>query len=343
MKNDLILIVLESEQSALQMKTFVQTELQQYHIEAMIADDAMDGLMKFRQYSPCLVIISSELQPLNGYSFSSIVKGTRTGEQCCVFMVIDGMPIPNSKVDYYIVKPLKQELLALQLQSFFEKRNMALFHQDEITRAKHKQNQLLPKELSTDAFKVDYIYSPFSDLSGDCLDYWHGESQIGLYGFLFDCTGHDICSFLQVSEVRTIFRWGFRYYQTGLYKSLAEIMENVNIELFNSHGDNVSCVAAIAFYLDFQSNTLRYCSAGIPTFYTRATGATEYSQVEMSNYLIGYEPDADFEESQLSLDGIDEVIFSSDGFSELLFKKANHLQNPKHDDVSAIFIHLKRN
>ena len=188
---------------------------------------------------------------------------------------------------------------------------------------------------------MNNVYSPFSELSGDGLDYWTGEDEHGLYGLLFDCTGHDIVSFLQVGEIRALLKKGCKYYQSNVYKSLSEIMQNVNTDLFGLHGDDTICTAAIIFYFDFKKNILHYCSAGIPGFYVKYQNAAVIKKIECRNYLIGYTPDATFKTQTLALNDVNEVIFSSDGFSELLFIKGN-IDLAKHDDVSAILITLKR-
>lgn len=339
-----ILIILETVEKTKEMGAFVQNALRHFDVDIILAETAFEALIKFGQYAPCLVIVDANLPMLNGFSLSAIIKGTKHGSACSVYMVIDELTVPNAKIDYLIMKPIKWEHVAMQLQCFFEKRAMADQYLSEITRAKMRQNELLPNKLHTESFSVDYIYSPFNDLSGDCLDYWYGRNEHGLFGFVFDCAGHDMCSFLQVSEIRTIIRWGFQSYQKQqLYKDLGDIMKNVNMELFHSHGDNVTCVAAIIFFLNFRTNELHYCSAGIPSFYIKKGHDDQYTEVEMSNYLIGYDPDVSFQEKSLLLRDVDEIIFSSDGFSELLFKKVEHIKKPKHDDVSAIFIKLRRN
>ena len=340
-----ILIILDNKTNSKELATIIKDSLRQYNVEIIIAENALDGLIKFMQFVPCLIIADANLQTINGFSLSAIIKGAKNGDQCSIYMVVDELALPNSKIDYFIKKPINNDFLVLELKSFFEKRMMSIYHLDEINRAKQTQNELLPNNLQTDLFRVDYIYSPFNELSGDCLDYWYGNTENGLYGFLFDCQGHDICSFMQVSEVRTIFRWGFRCYQNQqkfktTIKSTADIIENINKELFHSHGYNAPIVAAVAFYLDFKTNMLTYCSSGIPCFFIKDACSDQYKEIDMSNYAIGYEPDATFDEKKLSLKGIDEVIFSSDGFSELLFKNASSIESPKHDDVSAIFIQL---
>jgi len=60
----------------------------------------------------------------------------------------------------------------------------------------------------------------------------------------------------------------------------------------------------------------------------------------MENFLIGCEPGCEFEENQVSICPGKEVIFCSDGLSELLGKDLEKLKRPQQDDISSVFISL---
>ena len=102
--------------------------------------------------------------------------------------------------------------------------------------------------------------------------------------------------------------------------------------------------AAVAFYVNFKENQLKYCTAGIPSFFVKYVGEHGYDKIDCCNYLLGMFQDVSFDEKELSLVGIDELVFSSDGFSEILYHQheLDAFQEAKHDDVSAITIQLKR-
>ncbi|WP_196601150.1 SpoIIE family protein phosphatase [Pectinatus frisingensis] len=318
--------------------------LKEYHISIYVAKSGLEGISKYTEKVPTMVLIDNNLPDLNGMSFTSILKDTKTGHNCVVYVFNVDKFLQNTKADYFFPKVDNDNLtecLRLQVKAFFDKRALQSQHSDEIARARLKQNEILPERVETNIFQVDNVYSPFSELSGDGLDYWTGEDKKGLYGLLFDCTGHDIVSFLQVGEIRALLKKGCKYYQSGVYSNLSEIMKSANEDLFALHGDDTICTAAVIFYFDFEKNILHYCSAGIPSFYIKRGNKME--EILMENYLIGYEPDVEFDEKVLELEDIDEIIFSSDGFSELLFKDIQDTDPAKHDDVSAILVKLKRN
>ena len=77
-------------------------------------------------------------------------------------------------------------------------------------------------------------------------------------------------------------------------------------------------------------------------FFIQYKDEMQMKEVIMENYPIGYEPGVEFDEKKISLENVEKVIFSSDGFSELLFENSNGLVKAKHDDVSAIVIQIKQ-
>lgn len=312
-------------------------------VEIVCVNNSLECLIQYNQSQPAIVIIDADMPTLNGFSVVSILRDAEAGRKCLMYVIgRANTPLINSDIDCFFQFPLDYELVAEQLLSDFKKKGTKKQHSG-LEKAKQDQKNLLPKPVTTNAFKVDYIYSPFDELSGDCLDYWCGQDKKGLYGFLFDCTGHDINAFSQVLEIRALFHISFRYYQRNeMLRNLGKLMQNINEEVFRLHNENVACCAGVAFYIDFQTLELRYCSAGIPNFFIRRIGNSGYEEIEMQNYLIGYVPDATFDEKSLSLADVSEVIFSSDGFSELLYKSIKDLEKAKHDDTSAVFIRLKK-
>lgn len=314
-------------------------------IHIYTATTALEGLLKFKEYLPTLLIIDNDLPDMIGMAVSSIIKGTEKSDMSTIYLIGATSLVQNPQADHYFPKDIEahKDMFAMQLRTFFDRRFMSLQHSDEFVRAKMKQSEFLPDKIETNSFKVDHIYSPFADLSGDGVDYWYGEDTNGLYGLLFDCTGHDLVSFLQVSEIRALLKKGCKFFQLGSVPALSEIMKNVNEDLFALHEDDTISTAAIVFFFDFKKNTLHYCSAGIPSFYVSYKNEGMIKEILMEGYLLGYEPDSVFEEHEISLDGVEKVIFSSDGLSELLIKNTepeSGITAAKNDDVSAICVQL---
>lgn len=327
-----------------QVSGWIQDALREYNaIQIVTAVTGLQGFVKFNDYLPSLIIVEHDLPDLSGMSFSSIIKGMEKGQLSTIYVLGVTSLLQNAKADYYFPKEVDKNLLSMQLRTFFDRQVMMAQHSDEITRAKLKQNEFLPEKLDTTYFKVDTIYSPFGELSGDGIDYWYGEDKDGLFGLIFDCTGHDIVSFLQVGEIRALLKRGCKYFQLGMIASLGNILKNVNEDLFALHGDDTIPTAAVVFHFDFKTKTLHYCSAAMPSFYLKYKGKATMEKISMENPAIGYEPEIDFEEKTISLEDVVEVVFSSDGFSELLLQDTDikEIENAKHDDVSAILIQIK--
>lgn len=342
MKNNdnTILLVMEKNEIG-QMKKILQKGLETYDVQLIAEDNPLDGLIRYNQYNPCLLITSANMQFLNGFSISAIIKGTEYGRDCAVWLIIDDV-VMDAKVDAFIRRPIREELVSLQLQNWCEKRFPAKPSQS-ILMAKIEQAKLFPQKIQEETFHVDYIYSPFNELSGDGLDFWLGQNKDGLYGFLFDCTGHSLASYGQVREIRMILKNGFKVNERREHFNLGSVMQYLNEELFCFYGNDVNCVAAVAFHLDFKKNKLYYCSAGMPSFFVKYNNETDYQGILMENYLIGYRPDADFNQDEISLDNVENIVFSSDGLSEMVFRHAAEMEEPKSDDVTAILISLTKN
>lgn len=313
-------------------------------LEQIHMDDPIAALLSSKQKKPDIVFVDANMKLLNGFSFSAIISGYK--ENCEIFIICDKekkyQNIKSLSDAHIISFPYNISNLANEIQIILEKHIAIRQNQSfcwssrtgsSIEKVKKDQRNTLPKAIHT-SIHIDYIFSPYDELSGDCLDFWYSPKENIIYGFLFDCTGHDIHSFAQVREMRTLFRLMFALRRN----SLNVWLQNVNNELFRLYDEDTYCTTAIAFEVNLNTNIIRYCSAGIPYFWIKNNG--EYEQVFMENFLIGCEPGCEFEENQVSIYPGKEIIFCSDGLSELIGKDLARLKKPQQDDISSIFINL---
>lgn len=328
---------------------WLKTWTKQYKVTVQVASSAIEGFILAEKYMPSLVIVDSKLKDMNGMSFVTILKDSSFGDKITVYLYNLSKILDNTKADYFLTSSNEQEfcnVLHAQVDQFFNRRFWENFQGTEYLRAKLTQKEQIPDPIETTRFRISNIFSPLAELSGDGFDYWVGENQRGLYGLLFDCTGHDITSFMQTSGIRTLLKKDCKLYQMGFtsYTSLAEIMKDVNSDLFAIE-PNPEPVSAMVFHVDFEQNVLHYCSAGIPSLLYKRAGDTDYQAILTRNYLLGYDEDVDFEDGTLPLDDVNELIISTDGFFEKISVKDKEVSMPsiaKHDDVTAIIIQLKR-
>jgi Stage II sporulation protein E (SpoIIE). len=339
MNNTVLLIMPKDELEA--VTKAIEPALGKYEIQIILTENALDGLFEYEKYRPFLIITSSRLEQLNGFHLTAIIHDMEYGKDCTMYLITgETTPPEGDKVDCYIQTPIRADLLLRQIFRFFEKKFKSYKKPAAILPAIINQAKLLPQKIFRDSFYVDWIYSSYGDLSGDGLDFWLGQNNDGVYGFLFDCTGHDINSSQQVFEIRTILRIAFRAYEKKM-QPLGGVVKNLNDELFCLHGNDQAVVALVVFHLDCRSNVLNYCSAGVPSFFVKNKGEGSYQGVIMKNPLIGHRPKVAFNSQNMSLEGVENIIFSSDGLSDLIFKP-NLFNECKHDDVSAIYISLKK-
>ena len=316
-----------------------------YDVSIYVSQTGLEGLEQFMRLHPVLTIIDACLADLNGMSLASIIKDTRHGVDATIYLYNIRKILRNTKADFFFVAENDAELrtsLQAQLHTFLEKRFMEKMHSSEILRAEKQQYDALPPPLENNIFKVSTLFSPMAKLSGDCYDYWLGDDSNGLYGFLLDCTGHDIASSTHVGMVRSFLKKSCKMFQIGvLGNDIREVVSEVNNDMFTVDADPTPA-CAVVFYIDFTKNTLDYCTAGIPTFYIRENGVIK--PVECSNFTLGCIDGAEYTSQTMTLENIDEIIFSSDGFSELMFHNDSieEADIAKNDDVSAVTIWLKR-
>lgn len=319
--------------------TYKFTSLEHYEI-----NDPIAALLVSKQVKPDIIITEAAMELLNGFSFSAIIAGYK--ENCEIFILggnkANDRHAGNGNVNV-ITEPYDVNALLQTAENIFQKHEAARQKpkfqwssrtSDTIEQIRIDQKKTLPKAIQQEALSIDYIFSPYSDFSGDCLDFWYSEKDNTVYGFLFDCTGHDVHSYSQVREMRTLFHLMFRLRRN----SLNFWLQNVNNELFRIYGNDTYCTAAVTFEFNLNSKTIRYCSAGIPYFWTYQHG--EYEQILMENFLIGCEPNCEFEEQSVDIHPGKGIIFCSDGLSELIGKDFEKLKKPQQDDISSIFINM---
>lgn len=320
-----------------------------FDLSTELAEDGLAGIKKVKKLLPPIVIVDDKLADMNGMCFSSIIKDTVEGEGSTVFLYNFDHLMQNNKANYFLPMYRNDEdvkrLLLMQVRTFLESNILARARGDEISLKKAEQLNELPKDISSENFQVSSIFSPFDRLSGDGFDYWLGEDSANsiLYGYLYDCTGHGPQSYPLVGSIRASLKKSCRLYEMGFFDSLADLMKDINFDIFNTEiGNDPSPTAAIVFAISSSENVLRYCTAGIPGFYVRKHGEKIFEKILTRNMLLGFLPEANFDEMQLSLNGIEELLFSSDGFSEIFYHR-DSLPEPmaKHDDVSSIIVKLK--
>lgn len=316
-------------------------------------DIFLEGLALYNKIRPSVLFIDYTLPQINGVTFCQIlrdmmVKDSISYKDLTIFMLLptscikeDFAELSSLNIKFFIEKPINEMLFKLQMKNFFSnfKTGFDTTLEESVKRAQISQALTLPDFIDNEKLSVSYIYSPYLNLSGDLFNYWLEEDI--LYGYLFDCKGHDLTAWRQTAKIKTIFNYAFRFYNKGIFKSLIDVMNNVNEEVLyqmDADQDKGSYVVAIIFKLDIKSGRFCYIPAGLPSLYVKNEKA--YREVSLCSDILGFSAAPKFEEEYLNLNDKNELILCTDGLSELLEYEQKSKDNKK-DDITAIFINLK--
>lgn len=325
------------------MAAKVASWLKRYEIAILEAKTGFEGLEKYKIFSPGLVLIKCDLDDISGMSVSSIIKDGRDGAETFVILYNFASAYQNTKADLFFAKMDDgnfSEIMQTQLNAFYSEKFAKAMYSMELQAARRRQYQMLPEPIFGDKYNVINLFSAFSaGLSGDGYDYWQDEGG-NLIGLLFDCTGHDITAYSQVTSLRSFLKKDMKLYEFGYYKSLPEVLQSVNDDFF-AIDISPEMAAAIIFKLDVKQNKFFYCTAGMPGLLVK-THSGLWKQIPSENFLLGCSKGANFDPQELDISDLRKIVCCSDGLYELLFNKEEVEDNKiaKHDDVSAVVIRI---
>lgn len=324
----------------------------------LTAKAGFDGLDAAVREKPSVIIVSADLPDLTGYSVATILKDRdEYGSISLVFLtdVIADDILPNTKADYYfpVLSPTNLPILTKQIISSYEGLHTRKALSESVKNAIEYQRKYLPEPIAQDGIIVNHIFAANEYLSGDALNYQvfsgtnNGEEFKYLIGFLIDCEGHDLSAFAQVSNFWSSFYKQIKVYMTANPCALnfADILSDINddmISLFEQSG----LAAAIGFKIDLKNKKLYYASAAIPMFFIKKAGK-DLKPVQLESPPLGYEQTSDFKELSIDLSDVSDLIFLTDGISDLLKNppglspEDSELFSAKSDDSTAIFIHFQ--
>ena len=305
----------------------------------------LDGLASVRKHQPAIVIIDNDLPDIQGMSVASILKDSPKEHSIVYLLNVIHLSL-NVKADRFAPKPYSIELVCQEvyqdLQSILDMTDRS----KELQEAIDMQSGMLPPPLRNEHCFVDCIFSPYKFLSGDGLSYWYADSGgvARLYGFLYDCVGHELASYGQTSSLHWMLKKAMNFYQAGVFSSLSAAMEDINRDLFTLYDNGNSMMAsAIIFCFDFNRGLLRFCPAAIHEFLWREKGTEKYKARHLQSSWWGYEITSSFSEETVNLSGLSHIMFTTDGLSDLLCLSGPpevDMGSAKFDDCAAIFVEL---
>lgn len=309
----------------------ISTDLSNRNIEINIASNVLHGLYLFLINKPHILILDYEFKG----SFIAETIGNMNKQNIIIYMLKNNDDNFNENIhgyiDLYIPKPINETFLKFSLISYVKKYLYVVNDNNELKRALDKQVQSLPTIINDKNLMINYIYSPFNKLSGDKLQILTVNNIY--YGIVIDCTGHDLLAWQQTGAVEIMFKYALKFLKQGIFKNIIEVLEDVNKNLVPEE----MYVAAAIFELNMTNNTLKYASAGIPSFFIKYKNDNNYKEILMRGKVLGYKFDAKYKEEEIDLSNVNNIVFTTDGLNEILTTNKNF----KNDDISAFFITLK--
>lgn len=341
-------LLIADEETLTRLSSFCASVLSGEGTKIQTASTGLNGILAYHRFLPCIVIVYDDLPDMRGCSVCSIIRDSAQGMKMAnIFFVGDSSSyLYNTFADFFFQKPLQLDLLGTIFKEFFyRRRTSSPEFLGQIGSAARKQRMELPKPIDTPHCFVSNFFSAYSELSGDGLDYWFDNGKPNLYGFIFDNSGHDLLAYSEASAIRTMLKFTFSLYQTGMIPTLGKILYQLNNNLFTASDNDPPTVAAILFHISFEKNTLSYAPAGMPCIY--ADYGDGLLPVRMKSPPVGALRNVEYENYSLPLGGIQRVLFVSDGMEELLTIGDDNDSPPfddiaKHDDVSGVMVDIKQ-
>jgi PAS domain S-box-containing protein len=221
------------------------------------------------------------------------------------------------------------------------KRDMAL--------AARVQKTMLPSAMENAYLRLETLYLPYDFISGDSFDYHWNEQELKLFGYLYDVMGHGVATALQSSALRVLFE---QVSKKPL--SLSEKLAWVNNASLPYLADEYF-IAAIAFELDFQTQTLSFAAGGVNYFLAYTSGTAEI--VSVPGLFLGIFEGTAYTQHEIPFHSGDSFSFFSDGLHEIMSVPLAELppdfdgmvaclhEQSRHpsrrDDISALCLHIK--
>ena len=158
--------------------------------QILTTDNPITGLSLYNTLKPSVLFIDDDLDKINGIVFCQIlkelmIKDSISYKDLTIFMFLSKQNMNNTKlkdlnINYFIATPIDKDLFTLQIATFFNnfKLGFSTTLEETVKKAQINQAETLPDFIDKDDLAVDYIYSPYLNLSGDLFKYWLDEEQI---------------------------------------------------------------------------------------------------------------------------------------------------------------------
>lgn len=210
------------------LRTYVRDILKKEY-NVFLGVNGKDGLEKIKAYQPDLILSDLMMPVMTGTELCTRVRQD-VDLRGIPFVLLTAKSTAESKIeglqegaDDYLNKPFSERELLVRIKNLITIRQQHLLLKRELQAARAIQQSLLPPlNQSFDNFRLEALYQPCEELSGDFFD----TIQVGpwLYFYIADVTSHGTASAQVTYLIKSIFK---NFLSDGGEPPLPDLMHSV--------------------------------------------------------------------------------------------------------------------
>ncbi|MHA7846009.1 PP2C family protein-serine/threonine phosphatase [Serratia sp. D1N4] len=320
------------------------TMLAKWGFRVFEAEDGECALRLLEQQPVHIVISDWEMPVMDGVELCQAIRRSDFGHYIYVILVTARQSLDDlltgmeAGADDFLSKPVNQSQLrarlhaaerVLLLENTLAARNEKISSayrqiESDLQAAAKIQHSVLPAHnLSLAGFEADWMFLPSAYVSGDLLNYFSLDERHIAF-FSVDVAGHGVSAAMLSLAVAREFMTGRISSQLLISQNAAgesspvaphQVVAELNQRFCLDNDEVFSYYTLIYGVIDSTSGQGTLCQAGHPTPFIIRTGG-ELLAVGQGGMPVGLFPDAEYQDSDFTLDVGDRLYLYSDGITE---------------------------
>ncbi|MFT7684898.1 MAG: CheY-like chemotaxis protein [Candidatus Azotimanducaceae bacterium] len=296
--------------------------------EVIEASDGEEGVKKFDEYVPDLVLMDVMMPGMDGYETAELIKSKSQKHVPIIFLTALSDDVSLSRCiesggDDFLTKPVNEVLLNAKIKAHERIREL----NNELSQ---KNDELLDLHgvLKQESELAEYVYdhaisqnldfknvksylSPMGGFSGDVI-FVEMSNRGTLFIMLGDFTGHGLPAALGALPISQQFKY---LAQQGV--SLGDLVEQINITLHNYLPGNMFCAANL-IELNSEGDRVNCWSGGLPDILLIDEEGRVRKAIKSQHLALGVLSEKNFKRDvvEINMDPGERLIMYSDGVTD---------------------------
>jgi len=322
-----VILIVDDEPINVRMAEISLAKLQ---VPLLAASNGREGLEKFEEYRPQLVILDVMMPEMDGYELCRQIK-SRCKDNFVPVMMITALSDRESRLrgieagaDDFLTKPFDTLELPLRVKNMLQtknlydqlQKNLAQIKQELAMARQIQQNLLPPHTAHFFNASLETVFEPFEEVSGDFIDFFSDHQSYSTF-LLGDCMGHGVPAALMNTMFRSVVSSIDPALPPGDF--LAKINKRL-VEALRENLDGLYVTASIV-KLDQKKGTLELSNAGHTPTGLWLSGELHF--VSSNGIPLGAFADSTYPVDSFPLKDVEQVLLFSDGLYSLLGVQQN--------------------